>query len=230
MGSVSRLQSTQELAKEPVRLLLTGLDAVGKTTILRKIKRPEDKIVTTISTIGFNLETMRYDEISFTTWGVSGRDKSRPLSRRVWQGVHGIIFVVDSSDHDRVEHARQELHQMLGEEDQSEVVLLVFANKQDLPNAMNVPELTEKLGLSSLEHRQWHIQSSCAVSGDGLSEGLDWLSCTIPQQRAGHKFKTNRSTKEFPVENRRLWSGPWRRLQAMSSSNLTSSKFLPSLA
>uniref|UniRef100_A0A7N2L624 ADP-ribosylation factor n=1 Tax=Quercus lobata TaxID=97700 RepID=A0A7N2L624_QUELO len=57
-----------------------------------------------------------------------------------------------------------------------EVVLLVFANKQDLPNAMNAAEITDKLGLHSLRQRHWYIQSTCATSGEGLYEGLDWLS------------------------------------------------------
>jgi ADP-ribosylation factor protein 1 len=57
-----------------------------------------------------------------------------------------------------------------------DAALLVFANKQDLPNAMSVAEVTDKLGLHSLRSRKWYIQSTCATSGDGLYEGLDWLS------------------------------------------------------
>lgn len=58
-------------------------------------------------------------------------------------------------------------------------MLLVFANKQDLPNAMNAAEITDKLGLHSLRQRHWYIQSTCATSGEGLYEGLDWLSNNI---------------------------------------------------
>ncbi|KFM26888.1 ADP-ribosylation factor 1 [Auxenochlorella protothecoides] len=60
-----------------------------------------------------------------------------------------------------------------------DAVLLVFANKQDLPNAMNAAEITDKLGLHSLRQRHWYIQSCCATSGEGLYEGLDWLSQNI---------------------------------------------------
>ncbi|MCO5568054.1 hypothetical protein L7F22_021749 [Adiantum nelumboides] len=60
-----------------------------------------------------------------------------------------------------------------------DAVLLVFANKQDLPNAMNAAEITDKLGLHSLRQRHWYIQSTCATSGEGLYEGLDWLSSNI---------------------------------------------------
>ncbi|GAU49967.1 hypothetical protein TSUD_290870 [Trifolium subterraneum] len=60
-----------------------------------------------------------------------------------------------------------------------DAVLLVFANKQDLPNAMNAAEITDKLGLHSLRQRHWYIQSTCATSGEGLYQGLDWLSNNI---------------------------------------------------
>lgn len=49
-------------------------------------------------------------------------------------------------------------------------------NFQDLPNAMNAAEVTDKLGLHTLRNRNWYIQATCATSGDGLYEGLDWLS------------------------------------------------------
>jgi ADP-ribosylation factor 1/2 len=60
-----------------------------------------------------------------------------------------------------------------------DAILLVFANKQDLPNAMTAAELTDKLGLHTFRQRQWYVQSSCAVSGDGIYEGMDWLSSTF---------------------------------------------------
>jgi ADP-ribosylation factor 1/2 len=90
-----------------------------------------------------------------------------------------LIFVVDSNDRDRVDDAREELHKMLSEEELREAVLLVFANKQDLPGAMTTPEVTDKLGLHTLRGRTWFIQATCAVNGDGLYEGLDWLSKNV---------------------------------------------------
>ncbi|KAG6415284.1 hypothetical protein SASPL_122690 [Salvia splendens] len=154
-----------------------GLDAAGKTTILYKLKLGE--IVTTIPTIGFNVETVEYKNISFTVWDVGGQDKIRPLWRHYFQNTQGLIFVVDSNDRDRVVEARDELHRMLNEDELRDAVLLVFANKQDLPNAMNAAEITDKLGLHSLRQRHWYIQSTCATSGEGLYEGLDWLSNNI---------------------------------------------------
>ncbi|VAI23959.1 unnamed protein product [Triticum turgidum subsp. durum] len=134
-------------AKKEMRILMVGLDAAGKTTILYKLKLGE--IVTTIPTI--KLWSTR---TSASLSGMSGV-KIRPLWRHYFQNTQGLIFVVDSNDRDRVVEARDELHRMLNEDELRDAVLLVFANKQDLPNAMNAAEITDKLGLHSLRQRHW---------------------------------------------------------------------------
>lgn len=166
--------------RREMRILMVGLDAAGKTTILYKLKLGE--IVTTIPTIGFNVETVEYKNISFTVWDVGGQDKIRPLWRHYFQNTQGIIFVVDSNDRDRIGEAREELQRMLNEDELRDALLLVFANKQDLPNAMNAAEITEKLGLQSIRQRAWYIQATCATSGDGLYEGLEWLATNIKKR------------------------------------------------
>ncbi|CAG8580303.1 9756_t:CDS:2 [Acaulospora morrowiae] len=166
--------------KKEMRILMVGLDAAGKTTILYKLKLGE--IVTTIPTIGFNVETVEYKNISFTVWDVGGQDKIRPLWRHYFQNTQGIIFVVDSNDRERISEAREELQRMLNEDELRDALLLVFANKQDLPNAMNAAEITDKLGLHSLRQRHWYIQATCATSGDGLYEGLEWLSTNLKRK------------------------------------------------
>ncbi|KAL9844436.1 putative small GTP-binding protein [Arabidopsis thaliana] len=186
-------------AKKEMRILMVGLDAAGKTTILYKLKLGE--IVTTIPTIGFNVETVEYKNISFTVWDVGGQDKIRPLWRHYFQNTQGLIFVVDSNDRDRVVEARDELHRMLNEDELRDAVLLVFANKQDLPNAMNAAEITDKLGLHSLRQRHWYIQSTCATSGEGLYEGLDWLSNNIASKVSTSSYSLSLSANPILVYN-----------------------------
>merc|ERR1712146_52778 len=136
-----------------MRILMVGLDAAGKTTILYKLKLGE--VVTTIPTIGFNVETVEYKNISFTVWDVGGQDKIRPLWRHYYQNTQGIIFVVDSNDRERVGEAKDELNRMLSEDELRDGVLLVLSNKSDLPQAMSAAETADKLGLHSLRNRQW---------------------------------------------------------------------------
>ncbi|XP_020625090.1 ADP-ribosylation factor 1-like 2 [Orbicella faveolata] len=188
MGGIFGKLFSGLFGKKEMRILMVGLDAAGKTTILYKLKLGE--IVTTIPTIGFNVETVEYKNISFTVWDVGGQDKIRPLWRHYFQNTQGLIFVVDSNDRERAGEAREELNRMLGEDELRDATLLVFANKQDLPNAMNAAEITDKLGLHSLRNRSWYIQATCATSGDGLYEGLDWLSNQLKnsQKNMGSAF------------------------------------------
>uniref|UniRef100_A0A3P8RVX3 ARF GTPase 5 n=1 Tax=Amphiprion percula TaxID=161767 RepID=A0A3P8RVX3_AMPPE len=151
MGLTVSTIFTRLFGKKQMRILMVGLDAAGKTTILYKLKLGE--IVTTIPTIGFNVETVEYKNISFTVWDVGGQDKIRPLWRHYFQNTQGLIFVVDSNDRERVAESAEELTKMLQEDDLKEAVLLVFANKQDLPNALTVSELTDRLGLHALRNK-----------------------------------------------------------------------------
>ena len=167
--------------KTEMRILMVGLDAAGKTTILYKLKLGE--VVTTIPTIGFNVETVEYRNISFTVWDVGGQDKIRPLWRHYYQNTQGLIFVVDSNDRARFDDSREELHRMLNEDELRDATILVFANKQDLPEAATAAEITDKLGLSSIRGKNWYIQSTCATTGDGLYEGLDWLSRNLTSKK-----------------------------------------------
>ncbi|XP_036063515.1 ADP-ribosylation factor 3 [Onychomys torridus] len=128
MGNIFGNLLKSLIGKKEMRILMVGLDAAGKTTILYKLKLGE--IVTTIPTIGFNVETVEYKNISFTVWDVGGQDKIRPLWRHYFQNTQGLIFVVDSNDRERVNEAREELMRMLAEDELRDAVLLVFANKQ----------------------------------------------------------------------------------------------------
>merc|ERR1712078_793895 len=139
MGIFSKVFG-QLVGKKDCRILMVGLDASGKTTILYKLKLGE--VVTTIPTIGFNVETVEYKNISFTVWDVGGQDKIRPLWRHYFQNTQGLIFVVDSNDRDRIGEARDEMSRQ----------------------------------------RNWYIQSTCATSGEGLYEGLDWLSTNLSKK------------------------------------------------
>lgn len=114
--------------------------------------------------------------VSQTLTPTSFKNQIRPLWRHYYAGTQALIFVVDSNDRDRIEEARQELMRIINDREMKDVVLLVFANKNDLPNVMDVAEVTEKLGLARLRERVWHVQSSCAISGDGLLDGLTWLN------------------------------------------------------
>ena len=103
----------------------------------------------------------------------------RLLWKHYYENTEAIIFVVDSTDDERIEEVKEDLHHMLSDETLRDSHLLVLANKQDLPGAMSVPEIVDKLGLQTLRNRKWYVQASSAKTGDGLYEGLDWLNKTV---------------------------------------------------
>lgn len=173
---VSRILDSLSGVKEK-KILMLGLDAAGKTTILFKLKLGE--ALHTIPTIGFNVERVIYKKLEFTIWDVGGQDKIRNLWRHYFDGNDAVIFVVDAQDTDRIGLARDTLHWLMNEDQLKNSKMLIFANKQDLPGAMSSSDLTEKLGLSNVRDRWWYIQSSCAVTGEGLYEGLDSLSTAL---------------------------------------------------
>ncbi|KAJ1032965.1 hypothetical protein NDA16_000244 [Ustilago loliicola] len=162
---------------EEVRILMLGLDSAGKTTILYRLQIGE--VVSTIPTIGFNVETVTYKNIKFQVWDLGGQSSIRPYWRCYYANTAAIIYVIDASDTERLSTAKAELLAMLSEEELKDSKLLVFANKQDLPGALDEGQVSEKLGLSELKDRQWSIYKCCATKGEDLEDGLDWLVNTL---------------------------------------------------
>lgn len=166
--------------KKEMRMLMLGLDAAGKTTILYTLKLGE--VVSTVPTIGFHVETLEYKNIKFTVWDVCGNTGIRRLWCHYYENTQGIIFVVDTSDRERMDIAKSEMWKLLGEELLKEVPLLIFANKLDL-NGMSVTEVAETLDLKSITDRKWHIQGCSARKKEGLVEGMNWLADTLSPEK-----------------------------------------------
>lgn len=110
---------------------------------------------------------------------MGGQDRIRALWRHYYANSQGIIFVVDANDRERISLAREELSMMLSEAELSQAALLVYANKQDSKGSMLAAEVAEALGLYKETGRKWYVQGTCALTGDGLVEGLSWLHKAI---------------------------------------------------
>ncbi|XP_037893123.1 ADP-ribosylation factor D-like [Glossina fuscipes] len=183
MGLIITTLLNSFLGKRDVRILMVGLDGAGKTTILYKLKVGE--VISSIPTIGFNVEVVEYKNIRFTVWDIGGQMKIRHLWYHYFPNTSAVIFVVDAADIDRISEARLELHTMLEHDDLRNAVLLVFANKQDLPHALSVSELAKNLSLHQLQ-QEWYVHATCAVLGNGLYEGLEYLREMLQRKRINH--------------------------------------------
>ena len=181
MGSYFSSLIDKIFPKTPSRILMVGLDNAGKTTILYKLKLGE--VLTTLPTIGFNVETVEYKNISFTVWDVGGQTKLRSLWHHYFENSDAVIFVVDSSDKERLGEAREELDRILSDDRLRNTSLLVLSNKVDKPQSVTTSEVTDKLCLHKHREREWFIQSTCAVTGEGIMEGLEWLANVIKNKK-----------------------------------------------
>jgi len=172
--------------RKDVRIVMVGLDAAGKTTILNKLKLGENLM--TMPTIGFNVDTVEYKNLKLTMWDVGGQTRLRSLWHHYFANSDAVIFVVDSNDRDRITEAANELHQVLAHEALANASLLVIANKQDLPNAVSTSDIQERLKLRNLgSNRKWFVQGASATTGNGLWAGLDWLAANLPPVLASSK-------------------------------------------
>jgi ADP-ribosylation factor 1/2 len=78
---------------------------------------------------------------------------------------------------------------VLAEDELRDAVLLLYANKQDLPGALSVSKISERLNLHQhCRNRPWFIQGCCATTGDGLYEGLDWLHAALKNRHNAPKM------------------------------------------
>ena len=163
---------------------MLGLESAGKTSILNKLKLIE--VVSALICVGFHIETGIHEKVTFISWDIGDQTKVRLLWRHYYSNTQGFIFVIDSSDRDRIEEAKEALQGVLNDELLKGIPLLIYANKQELSEAMNVTnvtEITEKFGLNAIKNRNWYIQGSCAITGDGLHDGLDWLSDKMSKKK-----------------------------------------------
>ncbi|KAJ3107823.1 hypothetical protein HDU97_003171 [Phlyctochytrium planicorne] len=164
-------------AKTNVRILILGLDNAGKTSILYQLKLHTQ--VETLPTVGFNVETVRHKNLQLQMWDCGGQQGIRPLWRHYFHSTNGLIFVVDSSDKDRMGEAKDELHRIYDNPEMSKCPLLVIANKRDLPGAMNENQIRMVLKLDQLDTSCYHIEPCNAVTGDGLQSGLSWMAQNV---------------------------------------------------
>ena len=125
---------------------------------------------------------MTYSGLKFQVWDLGGQTGLRPYWRCYYQDTNAVVFVVDSADRERIEYSRQELDIMLQEEELKGVPVLILANKQDLPGAMNEQEIYSGLGLPNIKNRQWALYKISAMQGTELEEAFEWLTGILKGQ------------------------------------------------
>mmetsp|Transcript_24226 Transcript_24226/g.45972 ORF Transcript_24226/g.45972 Transcript_24226/m.45972 type:complete len:199 (-) Transcript_24226:95-691(-) len=170
------------MQKEERRMIILGIDNAGKTTMLEQLKghfgakaMPSDRIP---PTIGFNIGRIQIDKVVAVFWDLGGHASFRSVWHNYYPEVQGIIFVVDSSDPPRMDEAKRTLIDVVSHEKLEGVPVLCMANKQDLPTALSVEEISSRFDFEHiLGERPFHIHPCSAIKGEGLEPGVRWLLC-----------------------------------------------------
>lgn len=166
-------------SSNPKRLIMVGLDAAGKTTILNKLDLSE--VISSVLKIGYLYGKAENSRLSITMWDLV-LSNDRPLYDQFYEDAEGIIFVVDSNDRIKINRAREDLQKLIYNEKLRDLPLLVYANKQDFISAMSIGEIADKLGIQNID-KSLYIQECCAINGYGLFEGLEWILKTIQDKK-----------------------------------------------
>ena len=178
MGSLFSFLSSWAYGNKEAFILILGLDASGKTTILNRLKCGENK--QTIPTIGFNCEHIKFGSLSFVGWDIGGQDNIRKMWHNYFENADAVVFVIDSNDQGRFKAVRKELDNLVNHRLLRECPFLIFANKQDLPRAVSANELSDDLELHRLMGRSnWKMVNSTATIGEGIEDGFKWLSTIV---------------------------------------------------
>ena len=158
------------------KILMLGLDASGKTTILNNIKHKES--VRTIYNDGYYVEILFYmglmKIVSLDLW-----KGMRNLYKQYYPNTDGIIFIIDSHDKDRFEDAIEFFEDKLEEDELKNCPILIMANKQDLNESLSNDEITLFLRNEKYNNRKWRIIETSGITGQGLEEGMQWMASTI---------------------------------------------------
>ncbi|RNF18620.1 ADP-ribosylation factor [Trypanosoma conorhini] len=172
------------------KLLILGLNNAGKTSILYYLQLGH--AITTQPTLGGNAETLDVTHgannktIQITCWDLGGQEQLRDSWSLYYDQTDAVIFVVDAADAARFPTARKVLHGLLNEEPRlRQAVLLVLANKQDVPGAASPVELMEALGLAAVQDRTWTLMGCSAATGASLREAMAWVAQKVSEPAAG---------------------------------------------
>lgn len=179
--------------KEVYSILILGLDNAGKTTFLETLKKNYslhskdlDKIVPTVGQNVAQVPMSKSCTLKF--WDVGGQENLRAMWPEYYLQCHGIIFVVDSTDRSRIGECNEVLQTVMMDEDVEGVPVLMLANKQDRPDAMEVQDIKQIFNQMAerLSARDSRVLPLSALTGEGVRGAAEWLLIRLQRN------KTNR--------------------------------------
>lgn len=168
--------------KEEYSVLILGLDNAGKTTYLEQTKMKFTKnyqgmnLNKITTTVGLNIGTIVVGGVKLKFWDLGGQEELQSLWDKYYAESHAIIYIVDSSDKERIDESKEAFDKMIVNESLKNVPLLLLANKQDLQDVVTVGNIKSVFSdRDMMGHRDCRVNGVSALKGDGVQEGIDWL-------------------------------------------------------
>eukprot|EP00347_Sterkiella_histriomuscorum_P003237 403365065 len=160
-----------------IKCLFLGLDSTGKTTHLYNIKLNE--CLSTINTIGFNVENINRNGNEFQIWDVGGLEKIRLLWRHYFMDTKAVFFFIDQSDTERYQVAAEEIRILVQEPEFSEAKFIILISKCDKTMIHSKEEIIDRLELMKLLETKDNFIQEIDQLGRGKFEPFDWLSSML---------------------------------------------------
>ena len=127
-------------------------------------------------TVGFNIKTIQVDRFKVNVWDVGGQKSIRGFWRNYFDTTDGLIWVVDSSDRERLGICRDELVSLLKEDRLAGASLLIVANKQDVPGSLTPSEVARFLDFDSIKQsRHCAVLKCSALDKDSVTDCINWI-------------------------------------------------------
>ena len=164
-------------------VLILGLDNSGKTTFLEHAKCNFNKNYKRIdlnriaSTVGLNVGKIETNSVILSFWDLGGQKELQLLWDKYFLEAHAIIWVIDSSDRDRLKESVDAFNGIIKNKLLDRLPLLFVINKQDVPTAMKPSEITDAFqpSLNLLGDRRFLAIPASALKGNGINESICWI-------------------------------------------------------
>ncbi|XP_053471398.1 ADP-ribosylation factor-like protein 13B isoform X6 [Ictalurus furcatus] len=204
---IGRLMSLWRKCRRKVTLVMVGLDNAGKTATVRGIQGESPLDVA--PTVGFSKVDLKQGKFEVTIFDLGGGKRIRGIWKNYYSESYGVVFVVDSSDVQRIHETRDTMAEVLRHPRIAGKPVLVLANKQDRDGAMAEADIIENLSLEKLVNENkclCQIEPCSAVLGYGkkidksIKNGLNWLLNNIAKDYEAITERVQRDTAEQRVQ------------------------------
>ncbi|KTW30204.1 hypothetical protein T552_00682 [Pneumocystis carinii B80] len=171
-------------------ILILGIENSGKTTFLEKVKSIYNKRYifsrdNITSTVGQNIGKITIDKTKIQLWDLGGRISLRSLWYSYFSECHSIIYVLDSSEKEKIYEAKDIFERIINHEDIKGIPILIVANKQDISGSFTIEEIKKVFNnvIERLEEYKNHIIAISAINGTGIEEAIEWLKGRMEENR-----------------------------------------------